>query len=261
MVWQRLILVAVSGCRWVQVSAILPRGASIFIVTLPSTESSGTYRLLWFGKTGTTADQIAIDQTSSTGWRNYVYAGASSSNVTASGLSTTAYQALEAVYDGVSTSTLYQNGAQVAQSTSMQTANNILRTANNIGCYNNGASEFFKGNIAEIIVYNTALSSAQRQSVENYLIGESMPWAEASPTLAAPSVTTPQYALVNSPQTVTITPPPGAVAYYTINGGSSTLYTGPFAVTGTAPSTTTISVTAIAPGYQTSSRYCRDDNF
>jgi hypothetical protein len=35
-----------------------------------------------------------------------------------------------------------------------------------------GGGNFFNGEIAEVIIFNTALTTAQRQSIENYLISK-----------------------------------------------------------------------------------------
>lgn len=48
-------------------------------------------------------------------------------------------------------------------------ANNA--TATSIGAFNAGAAAWFAGDVAEVLVYNSALSDANRQSVETYLNG------------------------------------------------------------------------------------------
>src|SRR5262249_13745891 len=142
--------------------------ASFFIVTKPNTQAAGNYRMLWLGVAGTTNDQVVFDQISSTQWRGYVLNGATASSVTASGLSTSSYQVLSGVYNGSNTETLFSNSAKAAQSTSMQTANNVSRGVT-IAAYNLGSGAPFTGNIAEMVVYNTALTPTQRQAVEAYL--------------------------------------------------------------------------------------------
>lgn len=68
---------------------------------------------------------------------------------------------------------LWINGTSNHLDTSFQTTGSTSDTDSaydtHIGRYSNPASAFFQGDIAEILVFPTALSDAQRQSVENYL--------------------------------------------------------------------------------------------
>jgi hypothetical protein len=68
---------------------------------------------------------------------------------------------------------LWINGASENLDTSFQTAGSTSNTdssvATGIGFNSNASTSFFAGDIAEIIVFPTALSTADRQAVERYL--------------------------------------------------------------------------------------------
>jgi hypothetical protein len=66
--------------------------------------------------------------------------------------------------------TFYQNGTQ-----SGNTASAGLNTptgATYIGGVNSNASNLFSGDIAEVLIYNRALSTSERQQVEQYLLNQ-----------------------------------------------------------------------------------------
>jgi streptogramin lyase len=71
-------------------------------------------------------------------------------------------------YDG--SRTLYKNGTSVVSGTPSGTKN--ISTLNNRIGVSQGGGSFFYGTINEVIVFNTALSTTQRQSVENYLMSK-----------------------------------------------------------------------------------------
>jgi transposase-like protein len=67
---------------------------------------------------------------------------------------------------------LYEDGIQTASSLTFQTAGNTSPTpslAGAVGSRASGAGEYFYGNIAEILVFNTLCTPAQRTSVQKYL--------------------------------------------------------------------------------------------
>ncbi len=77
----------------------------------------------------------------------------------------------------------YQNGVALAAKGAGKTASNAGLV---VGAYTDGTTQWFNGKLAELIVYNRALSAAERISVENYL---AMKWGIGQNTSAAPSVT------------------------------------------------------------------------
>jgi len=92
-------------------------------------------------------------------------------------LVTTGAQTQELVRDGSGTTTFYHNSTQ-SGSTSSATPNTPT-TATYIGGVNSNASNLFSGDIAEVLIYNRALSTSERQQVEQYL---TVKYLESFPT-------------------------------------------------------------------------------
>ncbi len=211
-------------------------GASIFLVVNPaalsgyqtwfSVSDSGGSNYLGFEE-GSTAGSVA----------SFVYNSTTSSSVIASSAITASqYQLMETVYNGSNTATIYGNGTQLAQSTSMQTAPNTTRTNNYLGQL--GTGSYFHGQIAEVLVYNTALSASQRAAVEGYLRAR-----------YALSVNPPSFSeatgIYASGQTVSMTADPGAQIYYTTNGSTPTIGSTPYTAPITVNTATTIKAIAV----------------
>jgi hypothetical protein len=78
---------------------------------------------------------------------------------------------LEAVYDGVSSVSVYKNGTLIGTQGSLQTLANIVRNNNFIGESGNGAN-FFSGEMAEILIFDTNLVPTARVAVESYLLSK-----------------------------------------------------------------------------------------
>jgi hypothetical protein len=79
---------------------------------------------------------------------------------------TSGAQMQELVRGSSGTTTFYQNSAQGGTSSAIP---NTPTTATYIGGVNSNASNLFSGDIAEILIYNRALSTTERQQVEQYL--------------------------------------------------------------------------------------------
>jgi hypothetical protein len=223
------------------------QGASIFVVTKPTSITTGV-RFLDFGN-GQTNNNISFREQASTGFSLYSYNGATASNVTSStGLGTGSYQLLEAIHSGAGNATLYSNGAQTAQG-NLSNINNVARTGNFIGKDFN-TTTFLNGQIAEILVYNSALTNGDKAAIESYF--KSKYNVGNAPTLAAPVITPGDSVFSTSPQAVSISAAPGAFIYYTTDGStpttSSTLYTGPFNIS----SSTVVKAIAAGPSYTAS---------
>ncbi len=105
--------------------------------------------------------------------------------------------------------------------------------------------------VAEVLIFNTALSDTVRHNVEAYL-HQRYGVGTQPPTVTPTFSVTP--ALYSSAQTVTLTGQPGETIYYTTDGStpttSSTVYTGPIT---TAGSIETINAIGTQSGYVTSS--------
>lgn len=214
------------------------QGASVFVVTKPSSLSAGK-RFFDFGNGGSN-NNIWLQESGTSGAGFYVLTGSSSKKVEVStgALSTSVTQVLSAVHNGTGTGTLYSNGVQLAQDATMGTIPNVSRTQNFLGKAN-GSANWFAGDIAEMIVYNKGLSLAQRAAVEGYLYQRYGMSVLNAPTIMPPS------GMYSALQTVSMIADAGAEIRYTLDGsqpsGSSNLYTAPFTVT----SSTTIRAIAI----------------
>ncbi|MBS1954390.1 MAG: chitobiase/beta-hexosaminidase C-terminal domain-containing protein [Cyanobacteria bacterium SZAS-4] len=217
-------------------------GASAFIVTKP-TSIVNNARFFDFGN-GATSNNLYLSETTTNGTNLYAYSGSTASHVTSpSGVTAGQYQIVEAVHDGTGAAFLYTNGVQGGQGL----VNNLTNTSRSGNYFGTDFAKalFFSGEIAEVLIYNTAITPAQRANVESYLAAKyaitSMPPQFSSGTGVYPAT-----------QTVTITADPGASIYYTTDGSnpttSSTLYTAPVVI----DSSTTLKAIAVQT-YSTSS--------
>ncbi len=224
-------------------------GASIFVVTKPTSITTGV-RFIDFGN-GQTSNNISFREQATTGFSLYSYNNTTASNVTSStGLGTGSYQVLEAIHSGAGNATLYSNGTQAATG-NLSNINNVTRTGNFIGKDFNGTL-FLNGQIVEILVYNSALSSDARAAIEGYF--KSKYDIGTAPTLAAPVITPGDSVFSTSPQGVSISATSGALIYYTdddsdpIISPTKKLYEGSFSIS----STKTIKAVATGASYTTS---------
>jgi hypothetical protein len=141
-------------------------GTSIFYVVAPTAVTAGA-RLIDLGN-GATSNNIQIQLPTSTGAAFHVYNLAADSVVTsASALTLGQFHLLE-VIDSGTTATIYTDGVQGATSSAMNTINNVSRANNFIGQSSTGTN-FFNGQIAELLAYNTAVSASQRSAIESYV--------------------------------------------------------------------------------------------
>lgn len=204
-------------------------GASIFMVVKPSAVSAGA-RMIDLGN-GATSDNINIQEPTNTGASLYVYNGSTPSSLTSSSAITLGqFQLLEAVHDGSTTATISTNSVQGAQSTSMNSITNILRSSNYLGQGSAGGN-YFNGSLAEVLVYNRAISSLEKSAIEAALINKyQVLTAVNSP---APIISVPTGAL-SGPTQVAISAPAGAITHYTTDGTtpstSSATYSAPLKV-------------------------------
>ncbi len=145
-------------------------GTSItyFVVCVPSstTVMAGSPRILTFGAAGqldyNNASYLVALYQYTTGFGAYRITGATPISVVAN----TPY-----VFSGVATSGnvgMYRNGGTVTNIT-VQGTGNFSISRFRIGNEFNPANNLFNGNIGEIIVFNTALTTSQRQQMESYL--------------------------------------------------------------------------------------------
>lgn len=170
----------------------------------------------------------------------HVRNGTSDSNTTTTSgtgvLSTSRYKVLEVVHSGAGTATIYVDGQQQATTGNPSNINNVLRQLNFIGKdAGPGIANLYKGDIAEFLVFNYAMTAEQRAPIENYLymkyLDTDILTSPTPPKIVAPIIS-PTNSIATGSQTVTIATDSGALTYYTTNGQDpltyGVLYTQPF---------------------------------
>ncbi|RTL42341.1 MAG: hypothetical protein EKK48_10125 [Candidatus Melainabacteria bacterium] len=245
-----------SGSQYLNLAANyadLNNGASIFVVVKPSS-TSATGTPVSFSNTSN-ADAI-FAQTVGTQGSLSSFAGTTGSTVTTTTnpLSTSQYKLLEetlvpGVTAGTAVGTIFVNGSQIVQSTTMQNLANTTRNTCNIGA-GVGATNIFSGSIAEILVYNN-VSNAQRGMVEAYILSKY--GVGVAPTLDTPTLSITN-AVVAPGQTVTATQDQNATVFFTTSGGTVPNSTSQWF--GTNPivlnNIQTVKAVAIAPNFNNS---------
>jgi len=232
----------------------LSNGASVFVMTQPSS-ATATSDLCAFGN-ASNSDAFRVQQAALQA-KLFAYNGTTSSSVatTTSPLSTSGYQLLEEIYQpglsaGTATGTIFVNGTQQAQSTSLQNLNLIARTKSTIGA-GIGPASYFGGGIAEILVYDSVLTASQRKSVESYFLSKY--GVGTQPTLDA-AVLTPGPGIWPATQTVSISQDQNATTFYTTDGSTPSPASPFFNGTPlTVSSNETINTLAVAPFFNNAS--------
>jgi hypothetical protein len=146
-------------------------GLSLFVVLNPTTMVANASILDFRNYSGgVSTDEFGLSELNTSGGAIfYAYAGSTASSGSfASALTANTFQLLEAVYDGVSSVSVYKNGTLIGTQGSLQTLANVVRNNNFIGESGNGAN-YFTGEIAEILVFNTNLGATARAAVESYI--------------------------------------------------------------------------------------------
>jgi hypothetical protein len=205
-------------------------GATIYAVVNATTPTASAQILNYSGATAPD-NLIGLSESSTKAAQFTVYnsAGASPTSVAApAALPTNLYELVEVVQGDINstTATMFINAAQVAQNTAMNPIPAATLTNNYIGRYS-GGSEYFKGNIAELMIYTSPLTTVQRGLIESYLLGK---YQIAMQTPTAPVFSTATSTLT-APAAVAIAAQPSATIYYTTNNSTpsstSNLYSGP----------------------------------
>lgn len=209
-----------SGSQFLQSPAgfsTFTSGLTALLVAKPASVSAGA-RLFDYGN-GATSDNIIMSLPSSTGLTFSTYNSSTSSSATAStGVSLGNFQLLEAAYNGTNTANLYVNGVLAGTSSSMQTLNNLVRDNNYIGQDNSGGNRY-NGQLAEMLLWNRQLTSAERTAVEGYLLSKYQ-------TSTSNSVVTPVFSTASTsfdePSQVAISSPTGGKIFLTTDGSTPT---------------------------------------
>jgi hypothetical protein len=207
-----------SGSQFLQMPAgfsTFTSGMTTMLVAKPSSVSAGA-RLFELGN-GATSDNVILSLPSSTGLTFTTYNGSSGSSATAStGVNLGQFQLLESLYNGTNTATLFQNSSQIATSSSMNTLNNLTRSSNYLA-QDSGGSNRFNGQIAEVLLWNRALTLSERTAVEGYLLNKYS-------LLSTNAVTAPTFSTSSTtfaePSQVAVAAPTGAKIYITLDGST-----------------------------------------
>lgn len=203
-------------------------GASFFLVVRPDSPATAS-RFFDLGN-GVASNNIYMSEPSAGAADLHVFHNATDSSVSwSSAVTVGQFQLLEASYNGTNTATIFSNGTQGAQSTSMQTASNITRSSNFIGRASGGAN-YYAGAIAEVLVYSTQLTASQRASIESYFIQkyQLLSVIPRTPVISVPAGT------LGGPTQVAIASEPGSLTFVTTDGTTPTttspVYSGPINV-------------------------------
>jgi hypothetical protein len=205
-------------------------GVTLYAVVNPTTPTASA-QIVNYSAATAPDNLIGLGESSAKAAQFTIYnsSGASPTSVTApSALPTNLYQLIEVVQGDINstTATMFVNAAQVAQNTAMNPVPAATLTNNIIGRYS-GGSEYFKGDIAELICYTTPLTITQRAFVEAYLM-QKYQIAMQAPTVPVFSTAT---STLTAPAAVAISAQPTSTIRFTTNNTtpttSSPIYTGP----------------------------------
>lgn len=199
-------------------------GCTMVVVTQPTTVSSGA-RMIDIGSAALGLNLLFRVSNSGSFAEFWSYNGPSSGAAQSpSALTAGAIQVLDAV-QSANTATCYLNGQPGTANSSMPTIPNLTRYTNFIARAGSGGN-FYAGNIAEILVYTSALSASQRNAIETYFLQKYRVLEQAP---SAPIISVPGGTLPGATQVV-VSSQPGATTFITRDGttpsSSSPVYTG-----------------------------------
>ena len=148
-------------------------GVSLFVVVNPTSMAADASMLDFRNFSGSSSDQFGLCELNSTsGAIFYAYDGSTGSSGSFSGaLTASEFQLLEAIYDGVSSVSVYTNGTLQGTQGSLETLANVTRNNNYVGQSGDGGN-YFTGQIAEILIFSTNLDDTAREALESYLLAK-----------------------------------------------------------------------------------------
>jgi hypothetical protein len=200
-------------------------GLTAFVVARPSTLTSGA-QLFSIGS-GTLASSVGISENSSFQPTFSVYnSGGTATTLTGtSAFPTNQFQLYEVIQSGTS-ATMYVNGSQVAQNTAMNSLPTSSSSTSSFVGKSTAGGSYFTGQIAEVLLYSTALTSPQKSYVESYLIQK----YQLGLPMQAPVISVPAGTLTG-PTMVALSAPAAETIHVTLDGTTPTamspVYTGP----------------------------------
>jgi hypothetical protein len=202
-------------------------GLSVFVVARPSALSSSA-QLFSIGS-GSLSSSVGLSENASFQPTFSVYNG-SGTATTLSGtaaFSTNQFQLYEIIQSGT-TATMYVNGSQVSQNTTMNALPTASTTSSFIGKSTAGGN-YFTGQIAELLLYSTPLTLPQKSYIESYLIQK----YQLGIPIQAPVISVPGGTLTG-PTMVAISAPATETIHITLDGSmptaASPVYTAPINV-------------------------------
>ncbi|HEY9755252.1 MAG TPA: LamG-like jellyroll fold domain-containing protein [Oculatellaceae cyanobacterium] len=236
-------------------------GLSLFAVVQPTVLSSGA-QILSLGDGSNLNNAISLSENASYQPTFSVYSstGSPTSVASTSAFNTSHYQLVEIVQTG-STATLYVNGTQVGQNSSMNSLPSTTLSNNYIGQSTTGGG-YFKGQISELLLYNTAVTPSQRAQIEAYYLGKyQLPLQSVAATLVPSPVFSLLGGTLSQPSQLAISGQPDATIYVTTDGStpssSSLEYANPFSVN-FSQTVKAIAVTPLGQSSVTSATYTLD---
>ncbi len=202
----------------------LTSGYSAFAVIKPANTTAAF--IVTSGNTGP-ADQVSLQTTNTQGQFNAYNGTTASSVVTSPGaLTLNKFQLLDAVHNGAASATVSVNSI-ASQTGTVQNLINTSRTQNYVGA-NNTITSWWKGQIAELLVYSRGVTTSEQASIEAYL---SSRYQFATATVTPTPILSVATSTLTAPTSVAISSVPTATVYITLDGTtpttSSPVYTGP----------------------------------
>jgi hypothetical protein len=150
-------------------------GMTLFFVTKPIATEPGF--LIDFGNgTNNNGNFNILDQGGTSQWQlNISDSSGDVSTVAPSGnIGQNQFQLLQ-VLDSGTTATISTNSVPLITSTSMYAIPNMARQSCQLGRWSHYTSSYYYGEIAEVLIYNQALTTAQQQAVQAYLASHYAP--------------------------------------------------------------------------------------
>ncbi|OPZ89968.1 MAG: hypothetical protein BWY75_00932 [bacterium ADurb.Bin425] len=219
----------------------LTSGFSLFVVMKPIATATKTF----FATSNTgPADLVSLENVNTQVRANFYNGTTASSIITPTNTITLSkFWLVDVVHNGSASASLAVNG-DVKVSGTVQNLANVARTQNIVGANNTQAS-FWNGELAELLVFDRAVTETERKNIQGYLFNRYQLDTATAATAPIFSVGT---STLTAPQEVAIAGPSNAEFKFTVDGSTPTAasptYTQPIRIN----YTTTLKAIAIANG-------------